>query len=117
VISIGYRLEECSYFEKSVASIMDCAHLCLRENGQCRSINIEKARSEGGFICHFNNSTRKNHIQKFAKNAAYSYLEPEMVCIYVLDFIAVLYTFTRKYMHAETPRIADKIFPNIKYLN
>ena len=93
MISIGYRLEECSYFEKSVASIMDCAHLCLRENGQCRSINIEKARSEGGFICHFNNSTRENHVQKFVKNAAYSYLEPKNVCIYVLDFSRFIYFY------------------------
>jgi hypothetical protein len=60
---------------------MNCAHLCLRENGQCRSINIEKARSGGGFICHFNNSTRESHVQKFVKNAAYSYLEPKNVCI------------------------------------
>jgi hypothetical protein len=36
--------------------------------------------------------------------------------VYMFWILAVLYTFSRKYMHAETPRIADKLFPNMKYL-
>ena len=45
---LGYRLEDCSYIEKCVGSIMDCAHLCLRENGQCRSVNFDQTLSNEG---------------------------------------------------------------------
>jgi hypothetical protein len=74
---------------------MDCAHLCLRENVQCQSINIEKARSEGGFICHFNNSTRESHVQKFVKNAAYTAIWSRKMYVHImfLDFGRFTCTF------------------------
>lgn len=60
---------------------MECAHLCLAENGQCRSINIKKAGSNSGYKCQLNNSTKENYVRKFVENAAYSYFEPKSVRI------------------------------------
>jgi hypothetical protein len=78
---------------------MDCAHLCLHENVQCQSINIEKARSEGGFICHFNNSTRESHVQKFVKNAAYTAIWSRKMYVHMfLDFGCFTCTFMQ-YTH------------------
>ena len=72
----GYRLDKFSYTETRVGSIIECAHLCLRENGQCLSVNIEKALNNGGYKCELNNSTKENHVKNFLQNAAYSYFEP-----------------------------------------
>ena len=79
---LGYRLEDCSYIEKCVGSIMDCAHLCLRENGQCRSVNFDQTLSNEGkrrFNCQLNNSTKEKLIQKFVRNPSFDYLEPKEV--------------------------------------
>ncbi len=96
----GYRLDECSYSETRVGSIMDCAHLCVRENGQCRSINIEKSTtSNGGYKCQLNNSTKENHFHKFLKNSAYSYFEPKNVRIYFVFFQCIInqHIYNEKY--------------------
>ena len=61
---------------------MDCAHLCLRENGQCRSVNFDQTQSNEGkrrFNCHLNNSTKEKLIQKFVRNPSFDYLEPKEV--------------------------------------
>ena len=83
----GHRLDKFSFIETRVGSIMECAHLCLRENGQCLSVNIEKTTSNGGYKCELNNSTKKNHVKNFLQNAAYSYFEPINVCVYFPSLI------------------------------
>lgn len=67
---------------------MECAHLCLGDNGQCRSINIMKASSNGngGYKCQLNNSTKDNYVRKFVENADYSYFEPKSVRIFFILF-------------------------------
>ena len=84
VILPGYHLIKFSYIETRVGSIMECAQLCLQENGQCLSINIERKGSSGGYKCELNNSTKENHIKNFRQNADYSYFEPINVCVYFL---------------------------------
>jgi hypothetical protein len=84
VISLGYRLDKCFYTETRVGSMLECVHLCLRENGRCLSINIEKTKGNGGCKCQLNNSTKEHHVDKFIKDATYTYCEPIKVCIFVI---------------------------------
>ena len=81
----------CSHTERLVGSIIDCAHLCLRENGQCRSINTEKAGNnakQGGFKCQLNNSTKEHHAQRFKKNPSFNYYEPKKVHIFFVFYLS-----------------------------
>ena len=93
IFELGYHFVDCSDTEKRVGSIIDCAHLCLRENGQCRSINTEKAGNnpkEGGFKCQLNNSTKEHHAQRFKKNPAFNYYEPKKVHNFFVFYLSTL---------------------------
>ena len=93
IFELGYHLVNCSHTERLVGSIIDCAHLCLRENGQCRSINTEKAGNnakQGGFKCQLNNSTKEHHAPRFKKNPAFNYYEPKKVHNFFVFYLSTL---------------------------
>ena len=83
---LGYRLSDCAYTEKHAGCIIDCAHLCLRENGKCLSINYKQRQiNEEERRCQLNNSTKEKHREKFTKVSAFDYLEPKQVNIPMLS--------------------------------
>ena len=58
---------------------MDCAHLCLSEQPQCKSINYEsKKKQHGGrrFRCQLNNKTKAMEPKDLVPDSAFSYFEP-----------------------------------------
>ena len=58
---------------------MDCAHLCLSEHPQCKSINFEKGKKTNGgrrHKCQLNNETKTTAPKKLVPYSAFNYYEP-----------------------------------------
>ena len=61
---------------------MDCAHLCLSEYPQCKSINYEKAEKQYGwrrYKCQLNNETRRTKPKELLPDSTFNYFEPVKV--------------------------------------
>ena len=62
--------------------MMDCAHLCLYEHPQCKSINYEKQRNQHvgrRFKCQLNNKTKAMELKELVPDFAFNYFEPVIV--------------------------------------
>ena len=58
---------------------MDCAHLCLSEHPQCKSINFEKGKKTNNrrrHKCQLNNETKTTAPKKLVPYSAFNYYEP-----------------------------------------
>ena len=63
---------------------MDCAHLCLSEHPQCKSINFEKQRKQHGgrrYKCQLNNKTKAMEPKKLVPDSASNYFETVKVSL------------------------------------
>ena len=83
MIKTGHRLSNSLIYEKEVYSGMDCAHLCLSEHPQCKSINYEKQKKlqHGGrrFKCQLNNKTKTMEPKELVPDSSFNYFEPMKV--------------------------------------
>ena len=76
---IGHRLSNSLTYEKVVLSVMDCAHLCLSEQPQCKSINYESKKKQYDgrrYKCQLNNKTKTMEPKDLVPDSAFSYFEP-----------------------------------------
>ena len=63
---------------------MDCAHLCLSEHPQCKSINYEEEKKQHGgrrFKCQLNNKTKVMEPKDLVPNSTFNYFEPFTVSL------------------------------------
>ena len=74
-------------------SVMDCAHLCLSEHPQCKSINYEKEKEQHGgrrFKCQLNNKTKAMEPKELVPDFAFNYFEPFKVSLETLLIISLI---------------------------
>ena len=75
---LGHRLSNSLIYEKEVHSAMDCAHLCLSEHPQCKSINFETQKKQYGgrrFKCQLNDKTKGIEPKELVPDSAFNYFE------------------------------------------
>ena len=96
------RLDNSLIYEQEVDSIMDCAHLCLSQYPQCRSINYEKAAKKEDHKrrkCQLNNETRTTKPEEMVPDIAFNYFEPIMV---ILNWLTVIISvFGNKFLNSQ----------------
>lgn len=78
---LDYHLKDFMYFEKDVGRELECSHLCVAQNGKCRSVNVAKKtnKSQKRVKCQLNNETKEINTESFVPDPSFNYYEPNYV--------------------------------------
>ena len=70
--NLGHRLKNCIIFETDETwSLLDCSHMCMKQQPQCRSINFAKTQSR----CQLNNQTKGAKASDLILDTDFNYYE------------------------------------------